>query len=173
MPSIPHTSSELVLLTALVQARAHQVIAVKDELIPTDFTPAGATIFHAILQHAQDAAQQDRNARMNLPVINAALSEQGAFHGHDNGTQALMNEIATTESEPLWIPRLTRAVRLESWRRAFADYLATIAEIDPETIGVTESDQLLQHAQNKLQQARGRIETATPNKKAGNHLAAV
>lgn len=172
--STPETDPEIVFLSAMTQATAATVIDYGKQLIVPDFTPAGAVIFQEILNHAHQAAQQDKNAVMNLVVVNAALTAQGAFSdGHDTGTKALMNEVATCASDPVFLPQLIQALRQETFRRELAAFKETIAEIDPETIGVSELDTLLRHAQQRLQEARNRLETIIPNNHTGGKLHAV
>lgn len=172
--STPETDIEVVFLSAMMQATAGTVIDYGTQLVVPDFTPAGAVIFQEILNHAHQAAQQDKNAVMNLPVVNAALTAQGAYSdGHDTGTKALMNEVATCASDPLFLPHLIQALRQQAFRRELAAFKETIAEIDPETIGVSELDTLLRNAQQRLQASRNRLETIIPNNHAGGHLAAV
>lgn len=168
----PAHNTQTVLLSALVQAPAGTVADLGEQFVETDFTPAGWAIFTEILRHAQGAAKADGNAEMNLPVIHAALTAQGAFHGQDNGTRALIQNIATTSADPLWLPELVAAVKQQAYRRALAAYQDTVTEIDAQTIGITDADQLLNAALKRLRAARQRLETTTPTTKAGIHIAA-
>lgn len=167
----PVHDAQTVLLSALIQSTAGHILPLAHQLKEHDFTPAGWTVYSEILRTAQDAAQTDRNAVMNLVVVNASLTAQGALSdAHDDGTRALLAEITTTPADPLWLPELIAALKQQAYRRAGEAFTEQINNIDWQTVGIEESDETLAQAIQQIRAARARINTTAQT--TGGHLEA-